>query len=91
MKSKTYAENYSSQQDDKRVFGRIKRRAAGRGFFAVPQEGASFFIFPSLAEKYSLSHNQELSESEFTGLKLEASRIRVQMKAVDLLARREHS
>jgi len=69
----------------------IKRGAKGDGFFAVPCEGSSLFISPSQLVLYHLSENQELNEQAFLSLKEKLLTQRCKVKALDALARREHS
>ena len=69
----------------------IKRGAKRDDFFAVPCEGSSLFISPSQLVLYHLSENQELNEEAFLSLKEKLLTQRCKVKALDALARREHS
>ena len=73
------------------VWATIERGASGEGYFAVPKEGSSFFISKEQFFHLRLSVKQELSEEEFTTLHNQVLGARCRDKALEYLARREHS
>lgn len=91
MDRKAHVESSSSQNVNQKVFGHIERGAGGRGFRAVSTEGSSFFIPRVVLERYGLAVGQGLAEEEYLRLEAESQLIEVKQKAVDLLARRDHS
>jgi len=91
MDREAHVENSSSQNVRSNVYGRIRRGAAGKGYIAVPEEGSSFFVPSAVADRFSLSHGQEMTREEFSVLKAAVERVTIKMKAVELLAMREHS
>lgn len=91
MDRKAHVESSSSQNVNQKVFGHIERGAGGRGYRAVSTEGSSFFIPKVILERYGLAVGQDLTENEFYKLEAESQLIEAKQKAVDLLARRDHS
>ncbi len=73
------------------VWATIERGASGEGYFAVPKEGSSFFISKEQFLNLRLSGKQELSEAEFNSLYNKVLGSRCRDKALEYLARREHS
>ena len=73
------------------VWATIERGASGEGYFAVPKEGSSFFISKEQFLNLRLSVKQELSEEEFNSLYNKVLGSRCRDKALEYLARREHS
>ncbi len=73
------------------VWATIERGASGEGYFAVPKEGSSFFISKEQFLHLRLSVKQELSEEEFNTLYNRVLGARCRDKALEYLARREHS
>ncbi len=73
------------------AYATIRRGASGNGFFAVPEDGSSFFIPSTQFALYGLSLDQELTESEFNSLQAAMLRVRCREKALGALAMREHS
>lgn len=73
------------------VWATIERGASGEGYFAVPKEGSSFFISKEQFLQLRLSVRQELSEEEFNSLHTKITSLRCRDKALDYLARREHT
>ncbi len=73
------------------VWATIERGASGEGYFAVPKEGSSFFISKDQFFNLRLSVKQELSEEEFNTLYNRILGSRCRDKALEYLARREHS
>lgn len=73
------------------VWATIERGASGEGYFAVPKEGSSFFISKEQFLQLRLSVKQELSEEEFNSLHTKITSLRCRDKALDYLARREHT
>ena len=73
------------------AFATIRRGASGDGFFAVPQEGSSFFIPTPQLSFLGLWEGQELDEAQFITLQDRLSAMRCRAKALAALATREHS
>ena len=73
------------------AFATIRRGASGNGFFAVPQEGSSFFIPTLQLSLLGLSEGQELTEAQFLALQDRLAAVRCRAKALAALATREHS
>ena len=80
----------SSSQNDKTFFGRIERGVNRNSFTAAAEDGSSFFISGKLAEQFNLFVGQELTEQEYSDLKLRIDFRKAKSKAVELLAIREH-
>ncbi len=73
------------------AFATIRRGASGDGFFAVPQEGSSFFISIPQLSFLGLKEGQELTETQFLALQAQLDAVRCRAKALAALAAREHS
>ena len=73
------------------AFATIRRGASGDGFFAVPQEGSSFFIPTPQLSFLGLWDGQELDEAQFLALQDRLAAVRCRAKALAALAMREHS
>jgi len=73
------------------AFATIRRGASGDGFFAVPQEGSSFFIPTPQLSLLGLWDGQELDEAQFLALQDRLAAVRCRAKALAALAMREHS
>jgi regulatory protein len=73
------------------AFASIRRGASGNGFFAVPEDGSSFFIPSTQFVLLGLSLGQDLTEEEFNTLHEAMLRVRCREKALAALAMREHS
>ncbi|MCK5155717.1 MAG: regulatory protein RecX [Spirochaetales bacterium] len=89
MDKKAHAES-SSSQNDKPFIGRIERGVTGNGYKAVAEDGSSFFIPGKLAKQLSLYAGKELTEQEYSVLKERIDYCITRVKAVELLAIREH-
>ncbi|WP_422481169.1 regulatory protein RecX [Pleomorphochaeta sp. DL1XJH-081] len=72
------------------AYATIRRGASKDGYFAVPVEGSSFFISFAQLAQLGLHDGQELDEQEFFLLRDKMLGARCRLKAMDLLARREH-
>lgn len=72
------------------AYATIRRGASKDGYFAVPVEGSSFFISIAQLAQLGLYDGQELDEQEFFLLRDKMLGARCRLKAMDLLARREH-
>lgn len=73
------------------MFAIIKRGASGDGYFAVPNEGSSFFIPLHIFVSSNLRENQEISEEQFRSLYRLERAWRCRTKALEFLATREHN
>jgi regulatory protein len=73
------------------AFATIRRGASGDGFFAVPQEGSSFFISIPQLSLLGLREGQELTEPQFLTLQAQVEAVRCRAKALAALVAREHS
>ena len=73
------------------MFATIRRGASGDGYFAVPEEGSSFFISNRQFSLLGLSEDQELTEERFFSIRHAVLAFRCRDKALSLLALREHS
>jgi regulatory protein len=73
------------------AFATIRRGASGDGFFAVPQEGSSFFISIPQFSLLGLREGQELTEPQFLALLAQVEAVLCRAKALAALAAREHS
>ncbi len=69
----------------------VRRGASGDGWFAVSEEGSSFFIPPSLFMEFQLREGMELSGEQLGQLASACLMWQIRKKAVELLSRREHS
>jgi len=69
----------------------IRRGASGDGWYAFPEEGSSFYIPPSIAQEFSLEDGMVLTGEIFSELAERCCYWQAMKKAVELLARREHS
>ncbi|MCF7941631.1 MAG: recombination regulator RecX [Spirochaetia bacterium] len=91
MDRKAHELSSSSQNVNQSVFGHIRRGAAGKGYFAVSEDGSSFFIPRPIVERLALRDAQSLTEQEYLSLQAECEMMTVRLKALDLLAMRDHS
>ncbi len=73
------------------AYASIRRGASGKGFFAVPEDGSSFFIPSTQFALFGLSLDQQLTESEFYVLREAMLSLSCREKALGALAMREHS
>ena len=73
------------------MFATVKWETSKEGYVALPREGSPFFIPMELVRSEHLSAGQELSEEEFLGLKEKQRRLACRDKALEYLARREHT
>lgn len=69
----------------------IRRGTSRDGWYAFPEEGSSFFIPPAVAQELSLKDGQTVSGEELHKLQDRCLSWQARSKAVELLARREHS
>ena len=81
----------SNSQNVKMAFATIKKGSKGDGYFAIFEIGTPFFISTNEFLQHSLYDNQTLSEQEFLELKEKLQPKRCYKKALEYLARREHS
>jgi len=72
------------------AYATIRRGASKDGYFAVPEEGSSFFISFTQAAQLGIHEGQELDEIKFDTLRMKMLGSRCRLKAMDALARREH-
>jgi regulatory protein len=72
------------------AYATIQRGASKDGYFAVPEEGSSFFISLSQASQVGVYEGLKLSQVEFEELRTVVLGARCRVKAMDYLARREH-
>lgn len=73
------------------MFATVKWETSKEGYVALPREGSPFFIPMELVRSEQLSAGQELTESEFFALKGKQRRLACRDKALEYLARREHT
>lgn len=73
------------------MFATIKRGASSDGYFAIPQEGSSFFIPPHLLHAWGLHEGQQLDEEQFFHYQDLQRGWACHEKGLALLALREHS
>ncbi len=73
------------------MFATIRRGASSDGYFAVPQEGSSFFIPPHLLVSWGLHEGQALDEAQFLHYQSLQKEWACHEKGLALLAMREHS
>lgn len=73
------------------MFATIRRGASSDGYFAVPQDGSSFFIPPHLLHAWGLHEGQELDEGQFLHYLALQREWACYEKGIALLALREHS
>lgn len=73
------------------MYATIKRGASSDGYFAVPLEGSSFFIPPSLFFEWHLHEGQELDEEQFLHYQALQRQWACYEKGLSLLAMREHT
>lgn len=73
------------------MFAIIKRGASSDGYFAVPEEGSSFFIPPHLLASWHLHEGQQLDEDQFLHYQSLQRQWACHEKGLSLLAMREHS
>lgn len=69
----------------------IRRGASKDGWFAVAEDGSSFFIPPEVFAEYSLYDGMEVDGEQLRDLERSCLLRRIRRKAADLLAGREHS
>ncbi len=69
----------------------IRRGASEDGWFAVGEDGSSFFIPPEVFAEYSLYDGMEVAGEQLWDLERSCLLLRIRRKAFDLLAGREHS
>lgn len=69
----------------------IERGASGSSFKAVAEDGSSFFIPKAISERFSLSTGMDLDEQEFSRVREAVEVYEIRKKAMDYLARREHT
>ena len=69
----------------------VKRGAGGHRYQVVLPDGSSFFIPQDLLITYDLHDGKELDEQELESLQSACETVRIKAKALELLARREHS
>jgi regulatory protein len=85
----------SSSQNDNLVFGRIEkakgRGVSGSGFTVAAEDDSSFFVPASLGQQLQLYPGQELDKTEYDEIKRRTGLLQVRVKALDLLAMRDHS
>jgi regulatory protein len=81
----------SSSPNDKRRIDRISKRAAGGNCEILLSDGSSFFCGPDFLSAHALEEGSRVGEEGEELLAEETFRIAARGKALDYLARREHS
>ena len=90
MAREAQEENFSSQSV-KLTVSSIERGAIGKAAQVGFSDGSSFFIHPGVIKHFGLTCGDSLSTAEIEELKVYSEKLRAKQKALEFLARREHS
>jgi regulatory protein len=90
MDREAHGENFSSQKDNLEVTD-IQRGAFGETVYFGFSDGSSFFIHPEAALEYGVRLGSEYSIDQLREILFRSAAFAARDKAVDYLARREHS
>ncbi len=84
-------EENSSSQSVKLTVSSIERGAIGKAVQIGFSDGSSFFIHPGVIKHFGLAFGDSLSAAEVEELKTYSEKLTAKQKALEFLARREHS
>ncbi len=90
MDREAHGESFSSQKDNLEVID-IRRGAFGEAVHFGFSDGSSFFIHPEAALEYGIRTGTEISLDKLREVLFRSAAFAARDKAVDYLARREHS